>query len=118
MRAFAAFVVGILLPLPGFVGSFGRDVGAAATRMFDLGWVLSFVVGGIAYLVIFAAWNVPGHDEDRHLAFETKAVDIDSTMHGTVVVDGTEGTTPPMPGENNRDHGKESSTKEGMKLCV
>lgn len=112
MRALAAFVVGFLLPLPGFVGSFGHNVSAAATRMFDLGWVLSFVTGGVAYLVTCAVWKVPDHDENRSIAFEAKAVlDSTCTVHGTAIVDDgsvAEGTL----------RGEESTKKEGMKLCV
>jgi nucleobase:cation symporter-1, NCS1 family len=52
VRAYAAFVVGFLLPLPGFIGSFGTTpVAGAASDMFSLGWELSFLLGGLAYLV-------------------------------------------------------------------
>ncbi|KAL2009205.1 hypothetical protein VTN00DRAFT_7399 [Thermoascus crustaceus] len=87
MRAFVAFVIGFLLPLPGFIGSFGHNISAAATQMFDLGWVLSFVMGGVAYLVICMVWKVPYYDEDRSVAFEGKAVDTNNTLHGAVVID-------------------------------
>lgn len=41
-RAFVTFVVGFLLPLPGFVAVFGYEIGSAATQMYDLGLVLIF----------------------------------------------------------------------------
>ena len=52
LRAFVAFVVGFLLPLPGFVGSFGHELGPAASKMYALGWVLSFVMGAVSYYII------------------------------------------------------------------
>lgn len=55
LRALAAFVAGFALPLPGFIGSFGTTttrVGAASTHMFELGWILSYLVGGVVYALI------------------------------------------------------------------
>lgn len=63
-RAFAAFVIGFLLPLPGFVGSFGYAIGSAATKMYYLGWILSFLMGGLSYWVICKVFKVPGDDGD------------------------------------------------------
>ncbi len=62
VRAFAAFVIGFLLPLPGFAASFGHDIGVAATHMYALGWVLSFLMGGLSYYVICSIWKIPGDD--------------------------------------------------------
>ncbi|KAK6380097.1 hypothetical protein LTS17_005285 [Exophiala oligosperma] len=73
LRAFSAFVIGFLLPLPGFAGSFGHDIGEAATHMYALGWLLSFLTGGLAYYVISTIWKVPGDDEEsRNLPFEAR----------------------------------------------
>lgn len=63
LRAYTAFVAGFLLPLPGFIGSFGTtNVSDAASNMYSLGWELSFVVGGLAYLVTAYIWPLPGND--------------------------------------------------------
>lgn len=76
-RAFVAFIIGFLLPLPGFAASFGHTIGAAATHMYSLGWVLSFLMGSLAYYLICLVWSVPGDDgkhgweEQVHLAQET-----------------------------------------------
>ncbi|KAF3481926.1 uracil permease [Arthroderma uncinatum] len=70
LRAFAAFVIGALLPLPGLIGSFGNPVSSAADHMFSLGWVLSFLVGGLAYWALCVVFKVPG--EDTHYGFEEK----------------------------------------------
>lgn len=66
----AAFAIGFLLPLPGFIGSFGTAVNmsAAATDLFDLGWVLSLVMGGLSYWIICRLFRT-GRD-DRKLTFE------------------------------------------------
>lgn len=73
LRAFSAFVIGFLLPLPGFAGSFGHDIGEAATHMYALGWLLSFLTGSLAYYVISTIWKVPGDDEEsRNLPFEAR----------------------------------------------
>ena len=65
MRAFAAFVIGFLLPLPGFAGTFGNKIGIAATHMFTLGWVLSFLMGCLSYYILCVVWKVPGDDSSH-----------------------------------------------------
>lgn len=70
IRALAAFIAGFLLPLPGFVASFGYDISTAATNMFSLGWALSFAVGGVSYWVICLVFKVPG--DDGECGFEEK----------------------------------------------
>lgn len=80
-RAFAAFVVGFLLPLPGFVASFGYSIGASATHMYDMGWVLSFVMGCFSYWVVCMIWKVPG--DDGAAAFEAKVEESQN-----IVIDG------------------------------
>jgi NCS1 family nucleobase:cation symporter-1 len=62
LRAFAAFIIGFLLPLSGFVASFGYKIGLAASHMYALGWVLSFVMGCLSYWVICLVFKVPGDD--------------------------------------------------------
>jgi NCS1 family nucleobase:cation symporter-1 len=62
LRVFAAFIIGFLLPLPGFVASFGYKIGLAASHMYSLGWVLSFLMGCLSYWVICLVFKVPGDD--------------------------------------------------------
>lgn len=74
LRAFAAFIIGFLLPLPGFIESFGAAGGSgAASNMYSLGWELSFAVGGLAYFALGLVWRVPG-DAASH-GFEKAPVD-------------------------------------------
>ncbi|KAL7421102.1 hypothetical protein Q5752_003986 [Cryptotrichosporon argae] len=64
VRAVLAFVAGFALPLPGFIGSFGTAVvSPAAARMFDLGWPLSFAVGGATYYAACRLFPVPGQQD-------------------------------------------------------
>lgn len=91
MAGMAAFVIGFLLPLPGFIGSFGTAVtlSAAATDMFDLGWILSLVMGGLSYWIICRLLRT-GRNE-RKLAFEEQVPHGDQE---TLSVDGMEVVTP------------------------
>lgn len=86
LRAFAAFVLGFLLPLPGFAASFGYDIGTAAPRMYALGWILSFLTGALAYFVICLVFKVPG-DDGSH-AFESKVADAQQSINEGVPIDG------------------------------
>ncbi|KAL1848757.1 hypothetical protein Plec18170_007768 [Paecilomyces lecythidis] len=92
----AAFIIGFLLPLPGFITSFGTGakVNAAATDMFDLGWVLSFLMGGSSYWVISTGLKViyGKAKTSTKLPFEAqvpKHIEWGSGS-GTVIIDGME----------------------------
>ncbi|KAL4959217.1 uncharacterized protein BDV14DRAFT_205889 [Aspergillus stella-maris] len=78
LRAFAAFVAGFLLPLPGFIDSFGMgtSLNKAASHMYALGWELSFLVGGTTYLVLGLIWPVPG--DERSMGFEQASTHCES----------------------------------------
>lgn len=72
LRAVAAFIIGFTVPLPGFIGSFGTTtVSVAASRMYALGWALSFVVGGLVYWILCLIFPVPGDDSKQ--GFEQSA---------------------------------------------
>lgn len=86
MRAFAAFVIGFILPLPGFAGTFGHNVGDAADHMFALGWVLSFLMGGLSYWVACMIFKLPG--DDRHHSFESKVAAAQPLINEGFQIDG------------------------------
>lgn len=98
LRAFAAFVIGFLLPLPGFAASFGHDIDIAATHMYSLGWVLSFLMGCLSYYIICLIWKLPGDDGKQ--GFESQVqlaeqvivegVHTDSESHGSAASIGSE----------------------------
>lgn len=83
LRAFAAFIIGFLLPLPGFAASFGHPIGDAAKHMYSLGWILSFIMGGGSYYLACLAWPVQGGD--GKLAFESEVANARA-----VVLDGVD----------------------------
>lgn len=116
----AAFIIGFLLPLPGFIASFGTGakVNAAATDMFDLGWVLSFLMGGISYWVIYLVFDMfRGQSEsDGKLPFEAqmpKHIERGSDS-GTLIIDGAEIGVPTAMGEVDVNEGV--GTEKGMNV--
>ncbi|KAF2230964.1 allantoin [Viridothelium virens] len=56
LQALLAYLVGIALPFPGFVGSLGANVSSAATDLGHLGWMLSFTVSFVIYWVLCKIW--------------------------------------------------------------
>ena len=92
LRAVVAFIIGFLLPLPGFIASFGTTtVSVGATRMYDLGWELSFFVGGAAYYILCLIFPVPGK-EDAQKPFGVMAHDDWVLPNGeTRIWDGAQG---------------------------
>lgn len=52
LQAVFAYIVGVALPFPGFVGTLGPKVSAPAARLGDLGWILSFCVSFVVYYVV------------------------------------------------------------------
>ena len=63
-RSIVAFIAGFVVPLPGFIGSFGTvKVSTSASRLFYLGWELSFLVGGLVYWILCLVFKVPGQED-------------------------------------------------------
>lgn len=100
LRAYAAFVIGFLLPLPGFAASFGYKISPAASHMYALGWVLSFVMGGVSYFLICLVRKVPGDDGDS--GFESRElVDIIAFVDDIYEGEGRSGTMTPENSEKD-----------------
>jgi len=78
LRAFAAFIIGFILPLPGFVASFGYTIAPAASHMYSLGWVLSWIMGSLSYYIICLIFPVPG--DDGSYPFESKVAESQSVL--------------------------------------
>ncbi|KAM5465305.1 hypothetical protein MauCBS54593_006551 [Microsporum audouinii] len=78
IRAFAAFIIGSLLLLPGLVGSIGKSFSSAADHMFSLGWILSFLVGSLTYWVLCMVFKIPG--DDALYRFEEKVAEAEETV--------------------------------------
>ncbi|TLS30255.1 hypothetical protein PpBr36_03230 [Pyricularia pennisetigena] len=96
LRAYASFLVGFLLPLPGFIMSFGTtEKSAAASNLYALGWELSFVVGGLSYAVANWLWPMQG-DDSTHGFEQAPIEDVHpeadaSTMSQAVIVSEKQG---------------------------
>lgn len=56
VQAFIAYIAGIALPFPGFVGSLGPSVSAAAVHIGDMGWLISYFTSMIVYIVLCLIW--------------------------------------------------------------
>ena len=50
IQAGIAYLVGIALPFPGFIGTLGANVSLAAAQLGYLGWLLSFSVSFVVYV--------------------------------------------------------------------
>ncbi|EED14067.1 allantoin permease, putative [Talaromyces stipitatus ATCC 10500] len=90
----AAFIAGFCLPLPGFIQSFGtvNISNPTAIYLYDLGWVLSYLVGGVAYFVVSLITARRTIRENRSLPFEgnvPRSIAMGG-QNGALVVDGTE----------------------------
>ena len=79
MRMVVAWILGVVLPFPGFVASFGTtSVGDGANHMWNMGYLLSIVVSGAVYYVLF--WIFPDPSIDKSLAFEQLAAQYDDGL--------------------------------------
>lgn len=110
VRAFAAFIIGFILPLPGFAGSFGHSVGDAADHMFSLGWVLSFLMGGVSYFIACTIFKVPG-DDGKH-PFESKVEESQGIINGEVRIDGQLREKESRESQMSRSHTNSEPSKE------
>ncbi|KAL4954532.1 permease for cytosine/purines, uracil, thiamine, allantoin-domain-containing protein [Aspergillus filifer] len=56
-----AWICGVALGLPGLVGEYQpQSVNSAAKNMFKMGWILTFVVAGAVYAVLFQVGKMKG----------------------------------------------------------
>lgn len=56
IQAYIAYICGVALPFPGFVGSLGANVSESATHLSNLGWILSFTVSFTVYVALCMIW--------------------------------------------------------------
>ena len=62
-RGYAAYIAGILINVVGFAGAVGRDVPAAAKRIYDLNFFMGFLVAGVVYWGLCRVSPVPATSE-------------------------------------------------------
>lgn len=74
-RAYAAYLCGVIIPFPGFIGSIGVKSLAGplnpAAQIYSFGYLLAFVVGGFVYYVLCKLSPPPHVQEARNLPFES-----------------------------------------------
>ncbi|BGP34549.1 uracil permease [Rhodotorula toruloides] len=59
LRAFAAYIAGILINVVGFAGAIGRTVPYAAQRIYDLSFLCGFSVSALVYILLCYFFPVP-----------------------------------------------------------
>lgn len=80
-RAYAAYICGIALPFPGFLGSLGvkgvKETTGAAYHIYDIGYLTAFVVAITVYTAICKISPPSNVAEARALPFEFQAKELD-----------------------------------------
>lgn len=88
VQAIIAYICGIVPPFPGFVGTLGANVPAAATDIGRLGWLLSFFVSFVVYYLICLIW--PTHNQriirEMGIGWEQESGDFLVAADGTEIV--------------------------------
>lgn len=70
-RAPVAYLVAVVLPIPGFAQTFGQDVPIGWLRVYQIGWVLTCVVSSVVYWVLCFVGDFAA--EETKMAFEAIA---------------------------------------------
>lgn len=68
-RAVVAYVVGVVLPIPGFARTFGVDLPIEMLRIYQVGWLLTCVLSSLVYwsLTFIGDFAL----EEKSMAFES-----------------------------------------------
>jgi nucleobase:cation symporter-1, NCS1 family len=93
VQAVIAYLVGIALPFPGFVGTLGPTVSPAAQNLGHLGWLLSFVASFVVYYLICLVWPTRNQRliKEMGLGWEEMGNREIIAADGTVITDEQEG---------------------------
>jgi len=79
LRAYAAYIAGILINVVGLAGIMGREVPVAATRIYDLSYFTGFGVSAITYWLLNIAFPVVGASS------KFEEIDLSGEDSGTIV---------------------------------
>jgi NCS1 family nucleobase:cation symporter-1 len=84
-----AYLCGIALPFPGFVGTLGAEVSTGATDLGRLGWLLSFTVSFVIYYIICLFWPTANQKliREMDLKWEEESGDIVLAPDGTEIIE-------------------------------
>jgi NCS1 family nucleobase:cation symporter-1 len=103
IQAVIAYLCGIALPFPGFVGTLGAKVSTSATDLGRLGWLLSFSVSFVLYYIICKVCPTKNQKlvKEMGLRWEEQEGDIILAPDGTEIIE--EGKTVRALGEISGD---------------
>jgi len=89
VQAAIAYICGIALPFPGFVGTLGASVSTAATDLGRLGWLISFFTSFVVYYVLCLVWptNTQRQIKEMGLHREEVSGDVIIAEDGTEIVE-------------------------------
>ncbi|KAB8291528.1 hypothetical protein EYC80_006330 [Monilinia laxa] len=89
VQAIIAYLCGVALPFPGFIGTLGVSVSESATNLGRLGWLLSFFVSFIVYFALCTIWPTKNQKiiKGMNLGWESQCGDIDIAEDGTRIAE-------------------------------
>ncbi|OAL39131.1 hypothetical protein AYO20_01449 [Fonsecaea nubica] len=132
VQAYIAYIVGVVIPFPGFCGSLGANVSETAMNIGHLGWCLSFVVSIAVYVPLCYVWPTKNQKmiKGMGLKFEETAAEefnpADLPNYNLAVIHGREvltSTAGPADGEaadiesaTEKDVGRETVVVSGSKM--
>ena len=89
LQAVLAYIVGIALPFPGFVGTLGPNVSKPAQELGQLGWLLSFFSSFVVYYAICKVWPTKNQRlvKEMGLGWEEMSYRDIVAIDGTIITD-------------------------------
>jgi NCS1 family nucleobase:cation symporter-1 len=89
VQAIIAYICGIALPFPGFVGSLGAPISTGGTDLGHLGWILSFSTSFVIYWVLCTFWPTRNQKiiKEMGLGWEEMSGDIITAPDGTQILE-------------------------------
>ncbi|TEY44942.1 hypothetical protein BOTCAL_0340g00090 [Botryotinia calthae] len=95
VQAIIAYICGVALPFPGFVGTLGASVSESATNLGRLGWLLSFSVSFVVYFALCKIWPTQNQKliKDMGLGWESQYGDIVIAEDGTQIASNEDAVT-------------------------
>lgn len=93
VQAVIAYLVGIALPFPGFVGTLGATVSVPAQRLGHCGWLLSFTTSFVVYYCLCLVWPTQNQRRVKELGLGWEEISYREVVaaDGTVIPNEVEG---------------------------
>ncbi len=108
IQAYIAYVAGIALPFPGFVGTLGPPVSEPAMHLGQIGWLLSFSTSFVVYYALCLVWPT----RNQRLVRESGARWEEAANEEFVAADGVHVTE---TGLGHRHEDSESRNSDGLR---